>query len=227
MGRPKPLLPFPERPLLAVLAERFASVFPELRIVCASAAMTPDLEITLSDYRLTELVLFDDRTDGGPLAGVERAARHARRLGATRWLVVPCDMPFLTAAFLERLAAAFPDAPAAAPCSADGRVSGVCAAYGPAVQPALSNFLDSGRRRVQDFLALVGAARFPFPAYADLPHADRLLFNLNTPDDYRWALAASFSSSASKSVSTSNSARQSGVKKPSAPARSRNASKPS
>lgn len=226
MGRPKPLLPFPERPLLAVLAERFASVFPELRIVCASAAMTPDLEITLSDYRLTELVLFDDRTDGGPLAGVERAARHARRLGATRWLVVPCDMPFLTAAFLERLAAAFPDAPAAAPCSADGRVSGVCAAYGPAVQPALSNFLGSGRRRVQDFLALVGAARFAFPAYADLPAADRLLCNLNTPEDYQQALA-SLSNNNSTSVPVVSNARQSGVKKPSSTARSRNANKPS
>lgn len=187
MGRPKALLPFPKRPLLVVLAERLASVYSDWWIV-ASVATAPLLEKTLSDYRLTAHLLLDDRPNGGPLAGIERAACHARHLGALRWLVVPCDMPLLTTAFLERLAAAFPAAPAVAPVSATSCITGVCAAYSPAVQPALSAFLDSGRRRVQDFLDLVGAARLPFPAYADLPHADRLLFNLNTPDDYRQAM---------------------------------------
>ncbi|OYT72991.1 MAG: hypothetical protein CFK52_02990 [Chloracidobacterium sp. CP2_5A] len=199
MGRPKATLPFPDRPLVALLAERFAPHFPTQRIVCSTAILTPDIEKALSDYCLIERALFDDQPDGGPLAGLERAARHAAELGAPRWLAIPCDMPFLTPAFLERLADpgnadlqpadAAPNPTAVVPCAADGRLSGVCAAYSVAIQPILTAFLESGRRRVQDFVALIGAARLPFSAYADLPQADRLLFNLNTPDDYQQALA--------------------------------------
>ncbi len=188
MGQPKATLPFPEAPLLATLIARLGRRFPNWRVVFAPATLTPALEKILSDCCPTERLIFDDRPGGGALAGIERAARHAAQRAAPRWLAIPCDMPFLTAEFLERLAAACPAAPAIAPCAADGRVTGVCAAYGPAIQPALSDFLDRGQRRVQDFLNLAGAARLPFPAYADLPGAARILFNLNTPDDYRQAL---------------------------------------
>ncbi len=227
MGFPKPLLPFPERPLLVVLAERLAAAFPRQWVICTHEALSPRFEKALSDYGLLDAILLDDRPAAGPLAGIERAARHALHLGAARWLVIPCDLPFLTPAFLARLVTADLAAPAVVPCSPTGNITGVCAAYGPAIQPTLTDLLNRGQRRVQDFLTRVGAAQLTFPRYADLPYADQLLVNLNTPDDYRQALAIICANRASKSVSTMSSARQSGVKKPSATARSRNDSKPS
>ncbi len=190
MGQPKALLPFPDLPLLVVLVRRLRSVFRPY-VVCSPAGFSAASDVaqkTLSDYRLNNSRLVDPIPDGGPLGGIAAAAEHARQLGYPRFLVIPCDMPFLTPTFLARLASAHPTAPAVIPCTAEGRPTGVCAAYNVTIQPDLSTFLHRGGRRVRDFLQTIPAASLPFPDYADLPNADRLLYNLNTPDDYRQAL---------------------------------------
>ncbi len=190
MGQPKALLPFPDLPLLVVLVRRLRSAFRPHVVYSppALSAASDAVQRMLSDYCLNDSRLVDPIPDGGPLGGIAAAAEHARQLGYPRFLVIPCDMPFLTPTFLARLASAHPAAPAVIPCTADGRPTGVCAAYNVAIQPALSAFLRQGGRRVQAFLQTIPAASLPFPDYADLPNADRLLYNLNTPADYRQAL---------------------------------------
>ncbi len=191
MGWPKPLLPFPDAPLLLVLINHLRAVFRRVYVVCSPVGLSEAsdaVQKSLSDYRFNRHILVDPIHDGGPLGGIAAAAEHARQLGYPRFLVIPCDMPFLTPTFLARLASAHPAAPAVIPSTADGRPTGVCAAYNVTIQPGLSAFLRRGSRRIQDFLQTIPAASLPFPDYADLPNADRLLYNLNTPDDYRQAL---------------------------------------
>ncbi len=195
MGRPKALLPFPDVLLLLVLVDRLRVASRCVYVVCspvgfsaASDAVRATLQATLSDYCFNGNVLVDPIPNGGPLGGVACAVEHTRQLGRPRCLVIPCDMPFLTTTFLARLASAHRTAPAVIPFTADGQPTGVCAAYNVAILPALSAFLRQGGRRVQDFLQTIPAAPLPFPDYADLPNADRLLYNLNTPADYRQAL---------------------------------------
>ncbi len=191
MGRPKALLPFPDVPLLPLLIDRLRLAFRRVCVVCSPAGFSAASDVvclTLSDYCFDKHILVDPIPDGGPLGGVACAVEQTRQLGRPRCLVIPCDMPFLTTTFLARLASAHPAAPAVIPCTADGRPTGVCAAYNVTIQPALSVFLHQGGRRVRDFLQTIPAASLPFPDYADLPNADRLLYNLNTPDDYRQAL---------------------------------------
>ncbi len=192
MGRPKALLPFPDVPLLLVLVDRLRPVFRPVYAVCSpvgfSVASGDVVRETLSDYCLHDGILVDPIPNAGPLGGIACAAEHTRQLGYPRFLVIPCDMPFITTTFLARLAKAHPTAPAVIPCTADGQPTGVCAAYNVTIQPALSAFLRQGGRCVRDFLHTIPAALLPFPDYADLPNADRLLYNLNTPDDYRQAL---------------------------------------
>jgi len=189
MGRPKALLPFPDAPLLLVLIDRLRLAFRRVHVVCSpvgSSAASDAVCVTLSDYRLN--ILVDPIPDGGPLGGVACAVEHTHRLGRPRCLVIPCDMPFLTTTFLARLVGTHPTAPAVVPFTDDGRPTGVCAAYNVAIQPTLSAFLRQGGRRVQDFLQTIPVASLPFQDYADLPNASRMLYNLNTPDDYRQAL---------------------------------------
>ncbi len=191
MGQPKALLPFPDVPLLLVLVDRLCVAFRRVYVVCSPAgfsAASDVVQVMLSDYCFNSHMLVDPIPDGGPLGGVACAVEHTRQLGRPRCLVIPCDMPFLTTTFLARLASAHPTAPAVVPFTDDGRPTGVCAAYNVAIQPALSAFLRQGGRRVRDFLQTIPTAPLPFPDYADLPNADRLLYNLNTLADYRQAL---------------------------------------
>ena len=191
MGRPKALLPFPDAPLLLVLTDRLRAVFRRVYVVCSPVGLSvasDAVQKLLSDYCFDRHILVDPIPNGGPLSGIACAVAHTRQLGRPRCLVIPCDMPFLTTTFLARLASTHPTAPAVVPFTADGQPTGVCAAYNVAILPALSAFLRRGGRRVQDFLQTIPAAPLPFPDYADLPGADRLLYNLNTPADYRQAL---------------------------------------
>ncbi len=190
MGRPKALLPFPDVPLLLVLINRLGLAFRHIYVVCSPTAggVLGDIQKTLSDYGLRNRVLLDPFPNGGPLGGLARATEHTRQLGYPRCLVIPCDMPFLTMTFLARLVSTHPTAPAVIPSTADGRLTGVCAAYNVGIQPALVTFLQQGGRRVHEFLQTLSAASLPFSDYADLPNADRLLYNLNTPDEYHQAL---------------------------------------
>ncbi len=191
MGQPKALLPFPDVPLLLVLVDCLRPAFRRVHVVCSPVGFSTASDAVqkmLSDYRLHEGILVDPIPDAGPLGGMACAIEHTHQLGRPRCLVIPCDMPFLTTTFLARLASAHPTAPAVVPVMADGRPAGVCAAYNVTIQPDLSAFLRQGGRRVQAFLQTIPAASLPFPDYADLPNADRLLYNLNTPADYRQAL---------------------------------------
>ncbi|WP_281427950.1 molybdenum cofactor guanylyltransferase [Chloracidobacterium aggregatum] len=191
MEWPKALLPFPDVPLLLVLVDRLRVASRCVYVVCSPvgfSAASDAVQITLSDYCFNGNVLVDPIPNGGPLGGVACAVEHTRQLGRPRCLVIPCDMPFLTTTFLARLASTHRTAPAVIPLTADGKPTGVCAAYNVAILPALSAFLRQGGRRVRDFLQTIPAVPLPFPDYADLPGADRLLYNLNTPADYRQAL---------------------------------------
>jgi molybdopterin-guanine dinucleotide biosynthesis protein A len=113
----------------------------------------------------------DRRPGTGPLAGVEAALASARP-GELAALVVPVDMPGLTAASLGPLVAVWSADPArmAAP-SADEPL--------PAVVPVsllaeLTAHLDAGGRSVRSFAARVGFIASPMPPAA----------NLNTPAEY-------------------------------------------
>lgn len=193
MGQPKALLPFSDAPLLLILLRRLMSAFRHVYVVCSPTGVSLASDAvwkTLSDYCLTKALLVDHFPNAGPLGGIARAAEQTHRLGRHRYLVIPCDMPFLTPTFLWHLANACPSAPAVIPTTADGHPTGVCAAYHVTIQLVLADFLRRGGRRLRDFLQTIPAVPFPFSAYAHLPHADRLLYNLNTPDDYdqaqRW-----------------------------------------
>jgi len=101
MGRHKALLPLPlpatgqggERPLAAVLAGRVARAAGSATLVGDSATC----------QGLGWPVLEDLVPGCGPLSGIH-AALHSAAAGGARWnLIVACDLPFLTVAFLRYL----------------------------------------------------------------------------------------------------------------------------
>jgi len=97
-------------------------------------------------------------------------------------LVLACDMPFLTAPFLERVFDRGLDVDVALPRSPDG-YHPLCACYAPACADPIRRRLEAGALKVIDLLTDVRVREL---APDELEAFDRdglLLLNINTPDD--------------------------------------------
>lgn len=126
--------------------------------------------------RARHALIVDSIPGEGPLVGI-RSAMAARPGEA--WLVVACDLPFLTDEVLERLLEERdPAACATAYSSAhDGLPEPLCAVWEPGAAPAIDAMLGSGRNCPRKFL-MTHAARLLAPT------DPRALDNINTPEEY-------------------------------------------
>lgn len=118
-------------------------------------------------------VIVDRLPEGaGPLAGLQSALLAARQ----EWVVsVPCDTPFLPEDLVVRLYAAIDDAEAAV-AVADGKRQPTIALYRKRVLPRLEAYLDSGGRKVGDWLDMLPAQEACFNDAAGF-------ININTRDE--------------------------------------------
>jgi len=112
----------------------------------------------------------------GPLGGILTALEHT----PAEWnLIVACDLPQLTAAFLARLleTAESSGCDALLPHSAGGRPEPLCAVYRRSVREALEQRFREGTRKVTMALEGLGVYR--------LEVSEALQFqNVNTPEDW-------------------------------------------
>ena len=121
--------------------------------------------------------------DTGALGGLATALTDAP---STPVVVLACDMPFVTSAFLQMLASAVDDADAALPRDANGWHP-LCASYQRRIAATLSARLEQGVRRVMDGLQGLRIRELGPDALAPFNPDGRLLINVNTPDDYATA----------------------------------------
>lgn len=120
----------------------------------------------------------------GPLGGLYTALHGA----SERIIVLACDLPFVTAPFLEYLLRTGRDADVTLPRTAVG-LHPLCASYAADAAPLIRRLIDEGVRKVQEAL---GSLRLHIVEGAALAAHDpdgRLLHNINTPDDYARAIA--------------------------------------
>ncbi len=103
-------------------------------------------------------------------------------------VVMACDMPFLTAPFLTRLAALGAGADAAIPRDARG-LHPLCAAWARRAVPHLRARIDKGRLRIADALEHLDVREMDPGELAGFDTNGTLLLNVNTPDDYARATA--------------------------------------
>jgi molybdenum cofactor guanylyltransferase len=125
-----------------------------------------------------------DRQEGlGPIAGI--LAAQAEHPDAA-WLVLACDLPFLNEKTLQhlihsrdtaRLATAFRS-------SHDGLPEPLCAIYEPASRAAIAAYVAGGKQCPRKFLIQADAKLLDQPD-------PRALDNVNTPEEYGQAMAAS------------------------------------
>jgi len=177
MGRDKALLELNGVPLVVHTARLVETV-----------ASTPT--IVGAPERLGGLgftVIPDDWPGAGPLGGIATALRAS---DASWNLVVACDLPYLTKAWLENIVARAlaSTADAVLPMNERG-AEPLCAMYQKKCGPAIRAALERGTRKVTDGLAGL-RVEFIEPAEWKVFDSDGLLFkNMNSPADYEDAKA--------------------------------------
>ena len=121
-------------------------------------------------------VIRDLAPGAGPLGGICSALRSS----TAEWnLVVACDMPGVTAAFLGELlaAAAARGGECLVPAGPSGRPEPLCAVYRPACLPAIAAALARGVRRVMEGLTGVDVRLYEVAGAA-------VFENCNTPEEW-------------------------------------------
>ena len=166
MGRDKALLQFHGRPLAAAVAESVASA-------AGSAVLIGNPALAA----VTGLPVLPDLFPGeGPLGGIVTALRFT----TADWnLVVACDMPALTAAFLSVLfqAAEACDPDVLLPVSPAGRPEPLCAVWNRRALPPLEAAFAAAVRKVTAALAGLRVVRYRVTEITPLQ-------NVNTPEDW-------------------------------------------
>ena len=97
-------------------------------------------------------------------------------------LVLACDMPFVTEAFLARVVAASRDVDVAIPRGRDG-YQPLCASYGPACEEPLRRRIEQRALKVVDLLADVRVREIGPDEIATFDPDGVLLLNVNTAAD--------------------------------------------
>jgi len=152
-------------------------------------SLTPHILIVASDehrYREAGVPVVCDRIRGaGSMGGLYTALVEAP---TDQLVVMACDMPFLTAPFLIRLAALGAGADAAMPRDARG-LHPLCAAWARRAAPHLRARIDDGRLRITDALEDLDVREMDQRELASFDPDGTLLLNVNTPHDYARATA--------------------------------------
>lgn len=150
---------------------------PHILLVCSA----------LPSVRPAGATLVPDRIGGaGSLGGLYTALLEAP---TDPVLVIACDMPFVTAAFLAHLAARGSDVDAAVPRDTRGRHP-LCASYARRVAGHLKARIDLGDLRVGEALRGLRVREIGPDELAPFDRDGLLLLNVNTPDDYQKALTS-------------------------------------
>ena len=116
--------------------------------------------------------------DSGPLGGLDAALAAARD---DRVILIACDMPFITAGFLESLLALSDSVDAVVPRTERG-YHPLCAVYGRSCHPAVVQHLVERRLKMLDLLEDL-KVHVVEREHVAMFGGERVLANVNTPDE--------------------------------------------
>lgn len=175
MGREKALLELGGVPLIVRTARLVETVLGSARVVGETAGIRA---LGLS-------TVPDDWPGVGPLGGIATALRVSR---APWSLVVACDLPYLTVAWLEYLVsrALGSGADAVIAMNASG-AEPLCAAYRESAEPTIRSALSLGKLKVRSMLENLRGEVIEPEEWKRFDSDGYLFKNMNSPEDYEEA----------------------------------------
>ncbi|MDT8383223.1 MAG: molybdenum cofactor guanylyltransferase MobA [Gammaproteobacteria bacterium] len=127
------------------------------------------------------LPVLEDRFGhfAGPLAGLLRALEQADGMPV---LVVPCDAPLFPTQLAARLREAYIEGATSAVIPHDGsRLQTLFGLYSPTVLSSLTDYLESGQRKVETWVNTLQ------PVIVDFSNESEVFMNINTETDLQTA----------------------------------------
>mgnify|MGYP001490970513 CR=1 FL=1 len=180
-GKVKALLPFGGEPVIVRQIHR-------MRPVCDHIVVVTRFPGLFADVLDKSIHVIEDRIPGkGPLSGMHAAFTFFRR--TTAW-VVACDMPFISAEasrlMIKRKEQA--DCDAVIPQS-EAHLHPLHGIYDTGCGEVLTALLKSGKYRMTDLLKELDWQAIDENVFRKHGIEYDFTFNMNTPEDYRLALA--------------------------------------
>ncbi len=175
MGRPKALLPFGERPLIALVLDLLNDLCDDCIVVAG-----PDQELPA----LAARVVRDPVPHLGPVAGLAVGLAAARR---SRAFVSSCDSPFLNLELVRWLLDQPGEWDVVIP-QWQGRLNPLHAVYATSLAGRYHELLQAGRRRPVDLFPEIRVRTVPEEDIRRFDPEGRSFLNLNSPQEYRAAL---------------------------------------
>jgi molybdopterin-guanine dinucleotide biosynthesis protein A len=175
MGREKALLEIGGEPLILRTA----------RLVGLVAGSATVIGETPAIRALGLRSVADDWPGAGPLGGIATALRASN----AEWsLVVACDLPYLTKAWLEYLVARALESDADAVIAMnEGGAEPLCAAYRETAEPAIRSAVALGNRKVRSMLENLRGEVIEPEEWKRFDSDGYLFKNMNSPEDYEEA----------------------------------------
>ncbi len=177
MGRPKALVKFDGRPLIAHLVSLLRNLFERIIIVAAPEHELPDLQAT---------VVRDELPFQGPVGGIYYGLKAADEKAA---FVTSCDAPFLNLSLIRFLTAQISHADVVVPYWQD-RFQPLHAVYRTSVAPLLADQLERGELRPVTLFQRVPTLKIGEDEIRRFDPNGLSFLNMNTPEDYDTALAS-------------------------------------
>ena len=179
MGTAKAWLPVGGIPVIERVIAACDEIVDEVVIVGP-----PQLNSSSRYAALGRVVWPDEIPDRGPLGGLYTAFQKGCRQGA---ILLSCDMPFITSAFLQFLLDQHPRPDAVIPETAHG-IQPLCALYARSCAPAILDALEGDDFSMRALVARLKTRFVKSEDFAALDPDGALLTNLNTPEEYEAAL---------------------------------------
>lgn len=182
MGQDKAWLTIGGETLISRVLAAARAVSDHLLIVTRKSSVNHNAYIDLAREQEAELV-YDLEDNGGPLAGIHAALRHSGQSETV--LVLACDLPFVTAEFLEFLSQEHTrgERMITVPHDTDGRPQPLLAIYSGTCIPQIENHLARGILRVDRLFEVLPTYHIQPEAYSHLEDPWRIFSNINTPAD--------------------------------------------
>lgn len=129
------------------------------------------------------LLLVDERNHCGPLGGIEASLKECAPDESA--LILACDLPFVTTEFLQQLWQIHHQANSllTIPLDQQAQMQMLAGIYLPQCLDAVQTMLHWGEFKTDRLCLRVRTHLVSFREYAHLPHAEKLLHNINTPDE--------------------------------------------
>ncbi|MGH9742566.1 MAG: molybdenum cofactor guanylyltransferase [Candidatus Acidiferrum sp.] len=179
-GRDKALVEFAGKPMLARMIELMRGVTEKVAVVAAPGKYVD----------LGAKIVHDGWPGEGPLGGIVTALLHTQDvIPQCEWnVIVSCDMPFLTADWVNYLSerAAKSEAQVVLPHSAQGPEP-LCAVWRTDARAAIQNQLENGVRKVTAAIENLKSEVLDAADWKRFDSAGRLFWNMNTAADYEEA----------------------------------------